>query len=258
MNELSLFSGAGGGLLATKHLLGWRTIGYVEIEEYCQKVIRQRIEDGLLDAAPIFGDIRKFISEGYAESYKGMVDVITGGFPCQDISCSGHRIGIDGDRSGLWKSMFNAICAVKPRYVFVENSPMLTLRGLGTVLRDLASDGYDARWCCLPASLVGSPHIRDRIWIMAYSGKDRRSSIRYGFHEAKGDWRKKAIGSTDWNFIKVGQKSYSIPTIKWQIPPEPIRMVNGVADHLERIRAIGNGQVPAVVEAAWKILSGAA
>lgn len=74
MRELSLFSGAGGGLLASKHLLGWTTVGYVEIEEYPQKVVAQRIKDGLLDAAPIFGDIKRFISEGYAESYKGMVD----------------------------------------------------------------------------------------------------------------------------------------------------------------------------------------
>ena len=81
MKELSLFSGAGGGLLGTHHLLGWQTIGYVEYDDYCQKVLRQRIKDGLLDAAPIFGDIQGFISGGYAGSYAGMVDIVTAGFP---------------------------------------------------------------------------------------------------------------------------------------------------------------------------------
>ena len=91
MNYLSLFSGACGGDLGCQHLLGWNCKGYVEYEEYCQKVIRQRQKDGLLDAAPIFGDIRKFISEGYAESYKGMVDVVSGGWPCQPHSVAGKR-----------------------------------------------------------------------------------------------------------------------------------------------------------------------
>ena len=98
MRELSLFSGAGGGLLGSK-LLGWTCVGYVENNEYCQKVLKQRIADGILDAAPIFGDIRKFISEGYARSYQGMVDVVTGGFPCQDISIAGSGAGIDGKSS---------------------------------------------------------------------------------------------------------------------------------------------------------------
>ena len=104
MNELSLFSGAGGGLLGTM-LLGFRPIGYVEIDDYCQRVIAARIRDGILPDAPIFGDIKTFISDGYAASYTGLVDVITGGFPCQDISCAGSGKGITGERSGLWKSM---------------------------------------------------------------------------------------------------------------------------------------------------------
>jgi DNA (cytosine-5)-methyltransferase 1 len=92
MNELSLFTGAGGGLLGSK-LLGWRTIGYVEKEPYCQKVIVQRIADGLLDAAPVYGDIRRFINDGYAANYQGMVDVVSAGFPCQPFSVAGKREG---------------------------------------------------------------------------------------------------------------------------------------------------------------------
>ena len=85
MKELSLFSGAGGGLLGTK-LLGWKTVGYVEWNEFCQKILSERIKEGILDEAPIFNDIKLFNSEGYASSYKGMVDVVTGGFPCQPFS----------------------------------------------------------------------------------------------------------------------------------------------------------------------------
>src|SRR3990167_9497742 len=101
MRELSLFSGAGGGLLGTK-LLGFKHIGYVEWDDYCQRVIAQRIKDGILDEAPIFGDIRSFIDQGYADAYSGLVDIITGGFPCQDISIANDEgLGIEGDRSGL-------------------------------------------------------------------------------------------------------------------------------------------------------------
>ena len=174
MWELSLFSGAGGGLLASKHLLGWSTVGYVEISEYCQKVIAQRIKDGWLDEAPIFSDIREFNNSGYADSYQGLVDIVSGGFPCQDISCAGKGAGIEGSRSGLWSEMASVIRAVQPSYVFVENSPMLTSRGGTRVLGDLAEMGFDAKWGIISAADVGAPHLRKRIWIVANS-KGRKS-----------------------------------------------------------------------------------
>lgn len=102
VSERSLFSGAGGGLLATKHLLGFKTIGYVEIEPYCQAILAQRIDDGHLDPAPIFRDIRQFISKGYAEAYKGMVDVITTGPPCQPFSVGGLQLGSRDERNMLY------------------------------------------------------------------------------------------------------------------------------------------------------------
>lgn len=240
MRELSLFSGAGGGLLASKHLLNWKTIGYVEIDEYCQKVLRQRITDGYLDPAPIFGDIRKFISEGYAESYKGMVDVVSGGFPCQDISCQGSGKGIDGEKSGLWKEMFKVVCKVKPKYVFVENSPALVVRGLGTVLRDLATMGFNARWGVFSAADAGAPHIRERIWILADSNGDRLAWCRP--QTAK-------IEHTLESFLL--QHWPARPGTQSDIP----RMANGLANKMDRIKAIGNGQVPQVAALAWKILT---
>jgi len=236
MRELSLFSGAGGGLLATKHLLGWETIGYVEINDYCQRVIAQRIKDGYLDNAPIFTDIRAFIDSGCCEFYKGITDIVTGGFPCQDISCAGSGKGLNGERSGLWQEMSQIICRVKPKYVLVENSPMLTIRGLGTILRDLAQMGFDAKWGCLSASQIGASHNRERMWIVANSKKV------YG------------ISCNPEKRINI-QKLRGLHT-KQKIKSRLSGRYDGVGDWMDRLKAIGNGQVPAVVEVAWKVLSG--
>jgi len=182
MNYLSLFSGVGGGDLAFQHLLdGFRCVGYVEYEEYCQKVLKQRIKDGLLDAAPIFGDIRGFISEGYANAYKGMVDLITGGFPCQPFSVAGKQQGEDDPRN-MWPATIEVIRIVKPKWCFLENVPGLlsskssldeiTGRPISyctTIFRDLAEAGYHARWTVLGADDVGARHRRKRLWILAYS-----------------------------------------------------------------------------------------
>ena len=166
MRELSLFTGAGGGVLAS-HLLGWQTLGYVEYADYAQRVIAARIKDGYLPNAPIFGDVRSFISEGYAESYTGMVDVITGGFPCQPFSVAGKQAG-ENDPRNLWPQTIEAIRIVRPRYCFLENVPGLLVSGyFGTVLKDLHQARYDARWITLGADDVGAPHRRKRLWIMA-------------------------------------------------------------------------------------------
>jgi len=112
---------------------------------------------------PIWDDIRTLDGK----PWRGLVDIVAGGFPCQDISCAGKGAGIEGERSGLWGEMARVIREIRPRYAFVENSPMLTVRGLGRVLGDLAEIGYDARWGVLGANSVGAPHKRDRIWIRA-------------------------------------------------------------------------------------------
>jgi DNA (cytosine-5)-methyltransferase 1 len=165
--ELSLFSGAGGGLLGTK-LLGFTTIGYVEYEPYCQKVLKARIEDGILDAAPIFGDIRKFISEGYAGSYTGLVDVLTAGFPCQPFSVAGKQKGADDPRN-MWPQTADVIRIVQPQRVLLENVPGLRPY-VPVVIRDLRRLGYVvSRPLVLGADDVGAPHRRKRLWIMAYA-----------------------------------------------------------------------------------------
>ncbi len=169
MNELALFAGAGGGILGGI-LNGWRTVCAVEINDYCRRVLMQRQDDGCLEPFPIWDDITTFDGRPWA----GCVDIVTGGFPCQDISAAGRGAGISGERSGLWSEMARIIGEVRPRYVLVENSPMLTIRGLGTVLGDLAALGFDAEWGCLSAAATGAPHKRDRMWIVANAAGRRR------------------------------------------------------------------------------------
>lgn len=162
MRELALFAGAGGGILGGK-LLGWRTVCAVELNPYCRSVLLARQRDGILDPFPIWDDVCSFDGT----QWRGHVDVVSGGFPCQDISTAGKGAGIDGERSGLWGEMARIICEVRPRHAFVENSPALTSRGLHRVLGDLAEMGFDAEWGVLGADDCGAPHQRKRIWIVA-------------------------------------------------------------------------------------------
>ena len=173
MNELALFAGAGGGILGGK-LLGWRTVCAVEWEPYPASVLCARQNDKILAPFPIWDDVRTFDGK----PWRGIVDVVSGGFPCQDISAAGHGAGISGSRSGLWSEMARIIGEVRPRYAFVENSPMLTSRGLGTVLGDLAAMGFDARWGVVSAADVGAPHLRERIWIVATNTDNGRRGRR--------------------------------------------------------------------------------
>ena len=162
LRELALFAGAGGGILGGL-LLGWRTVCAVELDKYAASVLVARQNDGSLPPFPIWDDIRSFDGR----PWRGVVDVISGGFPCQDISCAGKQAGIDGERSGLWREMARILREVRPKFVFVENSPMLVGNGLARVLSDLAACGYDAVWCCLSAAECGAPHKRDRVWLKA-------------------------------------------------------------------------------------------
>ena len=164
LRELALFAGAGGGILGGK-LLGWRTVCAVEKEEYARSVLVRRQNDGHLEPFPIWDDVCTFDGR----PWRGCVDVVSGGFPCQDISAAGKGAGIDGSRSGLWGEMARIVGEVRPRFVFVENSPLLVSRGLAVVLSDLAEMGFDARWGIVGADDAGAPHRRKRIWILAYA-----------------------------------------------------------------------------------------
>lgn len=245
MNELALFAGAGGGILGGK-LLGWTTVCAVEIEPYCRRVLMQRQNDGLLDPFPIWDDVTTFDGK----PWRGTVDVVSGGFPCQDISCAGKGAGIDGERSGLWGEMARIIGEVRPRFAFVENSPILTVRGLGRVLGDLAEMGFDARWGCIPAAAVGARHFRSRIFIAATSGgffnSNRNGSRRITRQQAEGNAQRwlPAIGN--------GACRFRGP---WADQPGMARVAYGVPSRMDRNRATGNAQVPRVAAAAWELLT---
>ena len=183
MNELALFAGAGGGILGG-HLLGWRTVCAVEWEPYAACVLAARQNDGLLPPFPIWDDVQTFDGR----PWRGRVDVISGGFPCQDISVAGGGAGIDGERSGMWRHMARIVGEVRPRYVFVENSPALLTRGLGRVLGDLAALGYDCRWTVLGAADVGAPHQRDRFWLVASDPNSWDGDRRAEPGKGRTDW----------------------------------------------------------------------
>ncbi len=170
MRELALFAGNGGGVLGGA-LLGWRTICAVELDVYCAQRLMQRQNDGHLPPFPVWDDVCTF--DGYP--WRDRVDVISGGFPCQDVSVAGTGSGLAGSRSGLWREFARIIREVRPRHVLVENSPRLTGKGLDTVLGDLAAMGYDARWGVLGANETGAPHRRKRIWIVGSVADDNRT-----------------------------------------------------------------------------------
>jgi DNA (cytosine-5)-methyltransferase 1 len=318
MNELALFAGAGGGILGG-HLLGWRTVCAVEWEPYAASVLLARQNDGILPPFPIWDDVQTFDGKPWA----GRIDVVSGGFPCQDISVAGRGAGIKGTRSGMWGHMARIIGEVEPRYVYVENSPMLTSRGLGTVLGDLASLGFDARWGVVSAADVGAPHQRDRIWIVANSTSPRRDARGLQVKRSNGrslesrastelvkssspsafmaDSKKlQRDGSDDNSRVCMGREpisesgngcgaqvvadatsqrqqgqgeheqscdstqggngktnyAQSIGRSEfWATEPNVGRVAHGVAARVDRLKAIGNGQVPAVAATAWRLLN---
>jgi DNA (cytosine-5)-methyltransferase 1 len=301
MNELALFAGAGGGILGG-HLLGWRTVCAVEWEAYPASVLVARQNDKILPPFPIWDDVQTFDGK----PWRGIVDVVSGGFPCQDISAAGGGAGIEGERSGMWREMARIIGEVRPKYAFVENSPMLTTRGLGTVLRDLAKMGYDAEWGVLGAADVGANHQRDRIWIVAkqrdilsYTEHNRvgwgeqqsestqetdgtmadtnsrvkqtwsnsgilgkqnskRQTIRHShgsFEENVGNTESTRFSPCELGQRKIESWRTSSRTAQWWSPePNLDRVVNGMASRVDRLKAIGNGQVPLCAATAWTIL----
>lgn len=306
MREIALFAGAGGGILGG-HLLGWETICAVERDAYAAAVLAQRQNDGFLRPFPIWSDVCSFDGK----PWHGRADVLSGGFPCQDISVAGSGGGIDGNRSGLWSQMARIAGEVRPQFVYVENSPALTSRGLGRVLGDLAALGYDTEWLCLSAGECGAHHKRDRIWILAYSDRMRQLQPQGG----KQEQRERPCDGCGYVFDQEALGRYGCPNCEaedvadtdsdiaqgmepesqppgqrrpsrllggtpafhgWPADPAEApesgldRMAYGMADFLDghcsritdickhradRIKAIGNGQVPRVAAAAFSILA---
>lgn len=253
MNELALFAGAGGGILGGK-LLGWRTLCAVEYDQYAASVLIQRQNDGTLAPFPVWDDVRTFDGK----PWRGRIDVVSGGFPCQDISCAGRGGGIEGVRSGLWVEMARIIREVRPRYVFVENSPMLTSRGLGVVLGDLAEMGFNAEWGVIGAAAVGASHRRLRIWVLADADEQGPQRYRGERELGEGIGEMQTTRSSDaLPAFAPGPDDPRWPDILERYPtlkPAICRMANGMAHGVQRLRALGNGQVPKVAAVAFDLL----
>jgi DNA (cytosine-5)-methyltransferase 1 len=248
----SLFAGIGGmdlGLERAGMVCRWQ----VEIDEYCRRVLTKHWPD-----VPKYGDIRE-VTGGELEA----VDLICGGFPCQDISGAGERVGIDGARSGLWSEYIRLVRFLRPRFVLVDNVADLLVRGAGRVLGDLASGGYDAEWDCIPAASVGAHHLRDRAFIVAYAngkllgqqhvneGTRRNGHVDYS-QMAHADRQGLAVGqSFSGNARKelaAFERGCRTDGGIWELEPGVGRVANGVPNRIHRLRGLGNAVVPQVAE----------
>jgi len=235
-----LFAGIGGlglGLERAGMTVKWA----IENDPYAAAVYRKNFPD----VEVIEQDIKKVAFSGLEP-----VDLICGGFPCQDISYAGKGAGIEGERSGLWSEFWRAICDVRPRLALIENVPALLNRGLNVVLSDLTSLGYDAEWDCIPASAFGAPHRRDRVFVVAYSNSDRK----WGETSSDTNGRDgETLRQEERKCIGVGSEAnMAVSTLKvsgqWTVEPNVGRVANGVPKRVDRLRCLGNAVVPQVAE----------
>ena len=245
LNLLDLFSGIGGFSLSAKWALKDKVniVGFCEIDEFCHIVLRKQFKN-----VPIYDDVRDLTPRKI--NYK-QVDIVTGGFPCQDISMAGKGAGIEGERSGLWKEMYRIIRQCKPRWAIIENVSALTHRGLTVVLNDLAKAGYDAEWQCIQAREVGAPHKRERIWIVAYPSslrlqckkKDKELERERPSKSSSRDGIQKHTSSLSSS--RLGGVANGIPN--WIHEPKGVPRVGKlIPDRNGRIKAMGNSIVPQI------------
>ena len=246
MKFVSFFSGISGFELGLERA-GHECVGQVEIEPYCNRVLEKHWP-GLWR----HDDITTLDPERIPAA-----DLWCGGFPCQDISNAGKREGITGKRSGLWSEFARIICELRPRYVIVENVAALLVRGMGTVLRDLAALGYDAEWQVLPASAFGAPHGRDRLFIVAYP-------TLYGIRDESSDTvfgagSRSAFSRVGYGGSPVGRSTHALPQMAWnnstwqdngarQAGSPVVGMDDGVPNRVDRLKQLGNAVVPQVAQ----------
>lgn len=237
MRVLSLFSGGGLGDYGLE-LAGMQIVGQVEIDDYCQKILKLRWPD-----VPKWRDIRDVRGSEALEKC-GAVELISGGFPCQPFSFAGNRKGKEDNRY-LWPEMFRVISEVKPTYVIGENVFGIIRTALDEVLSNLESIGYTSQSFVIPACAVDAPHRRDRVWIVGYSNCFRR----WKKTESRLDLESNSLDN--WKREKSSNRSIqtSSETFKWwETEPGMGRVAHGVANRVDRLKLLGNGQVVQVVE----------
>lgn len=233
----SLFTGIGGLDLGLERA-GMKIRWMVEIDPFCQKVLAKHWPN-----VTRYDDVRDCGKHNLET-----VDLICGGFPCQDISSMGQKAGIKGKQSGLWSEFYRIICELRPRYVLMENVADLLIRGMDIVLGDLATSGYDAEWACLPAQAFGAHHKRARVFMVAYP---------QGLHEQQAQQTRTGDPKNGTEKCVLQNRNRGIFT---ELPrpdpwlssePELDRVVNGLSlrmDKYARLRSLGNAVVPQVAE----------
>lgn len=275
LKVIDLFAGVGGFSLGLHRTGGYETVRFCEIKPHARAVLEKNF--GVI---PIDEDVTTM------EFKEGEADVITAGFPCQDLSFAGDGAGLAGARSGLYREVIRALRLVRPKWALLENVAALLSRGLGTVLGDMAEIGYDAEWHCIPASAVGAPHRRDRIWIVANPGGEQhegRSAPLSGSLSAKllatdtdasGErcdeaWSFRRDEQAEWAAgiceemanaescgregaghveSESGQAGQPVGTAWWAVEPDVGRVAHGVPSRVDRLAELGNAVVPQIPE----------
>lgn len=276
LNGLDLFSGIGGIALA---LAPWvRPVAYCEIDRYAVSVLFSRMADGSLPRAPIWDDVRTLgMSELRAHGH-GDVDIITGGFPCQDISVAGTGAGLAGERSGLFFEIARLCGELRPAFVFLENVPAITTRGGREVVGTFAALGYDCRWCVISAASVGANHRRERWFLLAHAqGERKRKQANQAEPITIGRQTRDESGNSGAyvaNTHGAGREELNTPDLVarsghdprriasiwgrewWTVEPGVGRVAHGIPHRVDRVKCCGNAVVPLQARTAFEILSG--
>ena len=244
LNGLDLFSGIGGLSIALSEWI--RPIAYCEIDPYCQGVLLSRISDRALPNSPIWDNIKTL-------SYDGRnwprIDIIYGGFPCQDISIAGKKKGLDGERSSLIYDMLRVVGEIKPKFLFLENVPQIIKLGGNEIINKIVSLGMDCRWACISAASCGAPHRRDRWFLLAYSNSQPS-------WETNSETEFIASPKTPW--VRYSrQVGGNIPKNYWKENKCPFHgMDDGLPFELDRAKSLGNSVVAQQAREAFKLLMG--
>lgn len=260
LNGLDLFSGIGGLSLALSEWV--KPVAYCEIDRYAQAVLLSRMSDGGLHRAPIWNDITSLNG-----TMLPSIDIVYGGFPCQDISCAGTGVGLGGERSGLFFHIARLIKETNPKFVFLENVPAIRTRGLNSVAQTLTELGYDCRWTIVSAGEVGACHLRKRWFMLAHSHshslriQSKQFKKRKAENVARVDGRARTIANPDGpglERIRGGESRVPGPCVYngWKSEPTICRGANGLQNRVDRIKGLGNSVVPAQAREAFIRLSG--
>lgn len=243
LNALDLFSGIAGNSLGLEGLV--RTVAYCEIDRHAQSVLLSRMSTGDITRAPICTDITKLDGS----ELKRFIDIIVGGFPCQDISSAGKEVGLGGKRSGLFYEVIRLAKEIQPAFLFLENVSNIRTKGMDRVIEELTQAGYDCRWLFISASDVGAPHKRERWFCLAHSKEfSSRREVR-DLHCSN----ETTQGPKNEHQNKTGE---SISAGWWTSEPDVVRVANEVPQRMDRLKRLGNAVVPQQARQAFEILMG--